>query len=167
MEDGSRRSALTELARVESRGVLKRIIGSLPPDERNLLEQRYVLGETRRRMAFKLRISTEALDRRIEKAMERIRGSLSRHFTTFVFNKIHGDDLALEAVDDLRPTFREAFILRHREGLSVGEIAMRLGIPHRTVEGRLKYAYEKLRVAPDGDYRHVWGRIEEGPGKGV
>ncbi len=163
MEDGSRRSALTELARVESKEVFKKIIGSLPPDQRSLLEQRYLSGETRQRMAFRLRISTEALDRRIEKAMERIRGALSRHFTTFVFNRIQGADLTLEAIEELRPTFREAFTLRHRDGLSVGEIAVRLGIAHRTVEGRLKYAYERLRLFPDGDYRQVWGAPEAPP----
>ena len=51
------------------------------------------------------------------------------------------------AVAGLEPTLREVIRLRYEGGLNYREIADRLGVPHSTVQGRLKRARIALRDA--------------------
>ena len=55
-----------------------------------------------------------------------------------------GEDL-LEAVHALPPAQREVCLLRYRDDLSYGEIALVLGCSVGTVRSRLHYAKERLR----------------------
>ncbi len=49
------------------------------------------------------------------------------------------------AVDRLPDALRRAVLLRYSEGLSVGEVAARLEIPHETARSRLRLARARLR----------------------
>ncbi|MCG9895807.1 MAG: RNA polymerase sigma factor [Fimbriimonadaceae bacterium] len=55
-----------------------------------------------------------------------------------------GSDL-MSALDRLRPAEREALLLRHQEGLTVGQIAERLGIGESAAQMRLSRATDRLR----------------------
>jgi len=50
-----------------------------------------------------------------------------------------------EAVRDLQPDYRTAFLLVHLEGLSYRDVAEQLGVPVSTVEGRVYKAKQILR----------------------
>ena len=54
-------------------------------------------------------------------------------------------DAVLEAVDKMPDYYREAFLLRYMEGMSVKEIAQFLGLPQTTVEGRIFKARQFVR----------------------
>ncbi|RKY17828.1 MAG: hypothetical protein DRP63_03050 [Planctomycetota bacterium] len=54
-------------------------------------------------------------------------------------------DAVLEAVNKMPDYYREAFLLRYMEGMSVKEIARFLGLPQTTVEGRIFKARQFLR----------------------
>jgi RNA polymerase sigma-70 factor (ECF subfamily) len=50
-----------------------------------------------------------------------------------------------KALEQVPPEQREAFLLRHREELDVGEIAERQGVPWKTALRRIEMCAEKLR----------------------
>ena len=54
-------------------------------------------------------------------------------------------DAVLEAVYKMPDYYREAFLLRYMEGMSVREIAQFLGVPRTTVEGRIFKARQFVR----------------------
>jgi RNA polymerase sigma-70 factor (ECF subfamily) len=54
-------------------------------------------------------------------------------------------DVLDEGLDGLKEEFREVFLLREVEGLSLDEIANVTGSPLGTVKSRLRYAYRDLR----------------------
>jgi len=58
--------------------------------------------------------------------------------------KGEGERLALEAIHMLRPDYRDVFLLRQLEGLSVKEVAEILGIPEGTVKTYLHRARKHL-----------------------
>jgi RNA polymerase sigma-70 factor (ECF subfamily) len=51
----------------------------------------------------------------------------------------------LDALADLPPAQREAFLLQAEGGMSVAEIAEATGVTHETAKSRLRYARERLR----------------------
>lgn len=54
-------------------------------------------------------------------------------------------EAVLEAVSSLPDYYREAFLLRYMEGMSIKEIAEFLGVPKTTVEGRVFKARQFVR----------------------
>ncbi|HEY7534338.1 MAG TPA: sigma-70 family RNA polymerase sigma factor [Thermodesulfobacteriota bacterium] len=55
------------------------------------------------------------------------------------------NQLFSNGIEQLREEFREVFILREIEGLSLKEIAEIIEVPLSTVKSRLRYAYRDLR----------------------
>lgn len=57
-----------------------------------------------------------------------------------------------QAVQRLKPSLREAILLRHWAGHSYKEMALILGCPTRTAQSRVRLAHERLRqeLAADG-----------------
>jgi RNA polymerase sigma-70 factor (ECF subfamily) len=161
--DKSRRSEATEVSRSESRKLLKELLENLPALDRKMLELRYVDEQARRDIADRFGISTETLDKRIARIFGELRERLTRHFTTLVFGDggASKGPLVRGAVEKLRPSFREVIELRHRDRLSIEEIARELDVPEQTVTARLKYACEQLGCGVDEDLSHLWPEAKE------
>jgi RNA polymerase sigma-70 factor (ECF subfamily) len=53
----------------------------------------------------------------------------------------------VDAVEQLPPAQKEAFLLQAEGGLSLEEIAAVTNAGHETVKSRLRYAMDKLRTA--------------------
>lgn len=62
-----------------------------------------------------------------------------------------GKRLLAQLTAQLRPVFREVFMMRHRDGLEYAEIARRLGVPPGTVMSRLARATALLRKLYEGE----------------
>ena len=62
------------------------------------------------------------------------------------------------ALAKLDPRTRELFLLHRTEGLSYGEIAERLGIPHEAVERHVADALYRLAVRMER-YERPWWRF--------
>lgn len=154
--DRDRDGAGTKVADAELRGILKRTVERLPGEYRDVLELRFVKGLSREQVAKSMEISTEALDKRMDRAFARLRMDLSRHFTTLVLPSVESRPVTAADVQAMRPSFREAFALRHRDGLSPEQIAVKLGVAEKTVNERLKTAYELLRARETDGFGHLW-----------
>lgn len=59
--------------------------------------------------------------------------------------------LVEESVDKLPPRQKEVFILRRSEGLSIAQIAEKLGIAHKTVEQHITGALKSIKSCLDSD----------------
>lgn len=147
-EPGS--GARTRAVRNELDGVLRGGLHGLPPDRRRMLEWIHRDGMSRAEVARRLGVSIETLHARCERAYAKLRGMLSRHFTTLAFRP--STKVTLEAIRKLRPAFRDAVTARHLEGLGEKAAAARLGVPVATLKARLESAYGKLRCAPTSDF---------------
>jgi RNA polymerase sigma-70 factor (ECF subfamily) len=145
------------LMRQEMEVLLQRAMKQLPLDSRKILEMRFEKEMTREALSERLGISTEAIDKRIDKAIGRIRELMARHFTTVVLPKVvrARGPVTKEEIAQLRPSFRQVFTLRHVQGLTVADIARELLLPVETVHERLKFAYHQLGCGPDDDYGHL------------
>ncbi|MFW6182003.1 MAG: RNA polymerase sigma factor, partial [Spirochaetota bacterium] len=71
-----------------------------------------------------------------------------------MLEKNEGERVAQEAIDALRPAYREVFVLRHIEELSIEEIAGILNKPPGTVKTHLHRARRELAQAL---LRQGWG----------
>ena len=131
------------------KGLVSRALESLPGDEREIVEARFVRGATRGEIAKRLGCSVDTVDRRLKSATSRLRSFLSGHFTTMILT---GAAPTLERVMELRPSFRAAFLARHVDGLSAEQAAARLGIPPATLDERLSYAYQILGCSERTDF---------------
>jgi RNA polymerase sigma factor (sigma-70 family) len=149
MEDTRHGRPTGLLAGAETAGLLSRALETLDRDERSLIEQRFVQGVTRPRLAERAGCSIDTIDRRLKTAMTRLREFLSGHFTTMV---LAGDTPTMDRILRLRPSFRAAFLARHVEGLSAEKAAAKLGIPLDTLRERLKFAYETLGCSERSDF---------------
>lgn len=129
--------------------LLERALGTLTEEERDLLKERVLESAPREEIARKRNCSLDTVDRKIARATAKLREQLSGHFTTLVLS---GRPPTRREVQALRPSFREAFLLHHVEGLPIPDVAARLGIPEETVHERLKYAYHRLRCGPAADF---------------
>ena len=52
-----------------------------------------------------------------------------------------------QALTEVPPAQRDAFLLHVEAGLSLGEIATLAGVPAETIKSRLRYVYRRLRAA--------------------
>jgi RNA polymerase sigma-70 factor (ECF subfamily) len=150
-EKGSPR---TGMIRNEMRQLLNKSIDILPEDLKAIMTARYIDGQKRTEVAAMLGISVSTLDKKVDQAIARLRQELSRHFTTLVISR-RTTPVTPEEVDQLRPSFRDVFRLRHISGLPLEQIAVRLRIPEATARKRLEFAYETLRCGPSDDYARL------------
>ncbi|MBI2930227.1 MAG: sigma-70 family RNA polymerase sigma factor [Planctomycetes bacterium] len=143
----------TELVQREMEGILQEALARLDEHDQRIVELRVVQKMKREDVAPRLGMSLSTLDRHLERALTNLREALSRHFTTLVlFEAPREGPITWASVQELRPSFRRAFEVRHLEEASLEETAARLGAPVATVEARLKHAYEQLRCGPDDDF---------------
>lgn len=133
----------------EMGALLERALGSLPEEERAVVEERILGRAPRGDIARRIGCSLDTVDRRLKSAIARLRETLSGHFTTLVLS---GPAPTMERVMALRPSFRAAFLARHVEGLGPEEAAGKLGIPLATLKERLAYAYQKLGCGEGTDF---------------
>lgn len=89
--------------------------------------------------------SMQTLDLIKEKEMELKLYSLQQ-FDENNFSREDIDRMITTAIDSLPPRCKEIFVLSRLEGLSHKEIAEKLHISTRTIEGQLTIAQRKLRV---------------------
>lgn len=137
------------LVRDEMKRVLSGALDALSREERELVKLRFAGGNDREAIAGEMGISVDTLDRRISKVLLKLRAELSGHFTSLV---IAPPGPTREAVDALRPSFRQVILMRHVEELEVPEMARRLNVPEVTVRERLAYAYQQLRCTAGSDF---------------
>ncbi len=146
------RAARPSRALVESEmaSVLASALDALPAADRALLERRLAADYRRDRLAVELGVSVDTLDRRLARILREVRSHLSGHFTTLV---LAPPAPSMAKVGALRPSFKQAFLLRHVEELPEEECAARLEIDVATLRERLKYAYAKLGCNAATDFR--------------
>ena len=137
-------SAPSRVIRREMDDVLAATLQSLPEVDRQALELAHRGGLSRKEIAERLDVDLRALHSRMQRAEDKLRDALSRHFTTLALRAIERPEVSLEHVDGLRPIFREPVLLRHFEGLPEEAAARRLGVPVATLRARLRSAYELL-----------------------
>lgn len=142
LEGGRRPGPKTRLLTKEMDELLDRTMEELPADQREVVRLRFRKGLKREEIAEREGVTIEAIDKRVDRAFERMRQALSRHFTTLVLPSPPGD------ASRLRPSFREVYTLCRIEGLSEAEAARRLKLPLETVANRLRFALETLGERP-------------------
>ncbi len=155
----SRRGARTQVVLREMNVLLERSLEDLAREDREVLELLHRSGLPRKEIAERLGVSLETLHARCERLYARLRGSLSRHFTTLALAGIASPPVTLERVMGLRPSFRAVVIARHLEGLSDAAGAAKLAVPEATYRARLQSAYEMLKGDSDSDFtpaREEW-----------
>ena len=76
-------------------------------------------------------------------------------------SRVDSHPVTFQAVESLRPTFRETITARHLEGLSVIEAARKLSVPVATLRARLDSAYELLNCKDDPDFSAARGEYKE------
>jgi DNA-directed RNA polymerase specialized sigma24 family protein len=150
--------------------LLERTLEDLTREERELLDLLHRGGVPRKEIADRLGISIESLHARCGRLYGRLRGALSRHFTTLALAGISPPPVTLERVLGLRPSFRAVVIARHLEGLSDAAGAAKLAIPEATYRARLASAYEMLKGDSDCDFspaREEWKKRSTKGDKGT
>lgn len=146
--DGAR----TQIIQEEMSTLMERLLEELPEGARQALELQHRENLSREEIAQRLGIPLAAVHARFERSYQSLRGKLAQHFTSRIF---HRGRVTWSDVERLRPSFREAVVLKHGEGLSETEGALRLGVPRKTFEARLRSAYEKLECLPHADFSDV------------
>jgi RNA polymerase sigma-70 factor (ECF subfamily) len=144
------RSGATLAVRQEMNELLARSLEGLPPLYREVLDLRHRENLSRKEIADRLGVPLDTVHARCERAYARLRECLSRHFTTAVLGA--ASPVALEAIERLRPSFRDAVVARHLEDLPETAAAARLGIPVSTLRARLESALEMLHAGPAPDF---------------
>ncbi len=150
LPDPDSHGARTLAVRREMDELLEGTMEGLPPRDREVLDLRHKENLSRKEIAARLNVPIETIHARLERAYARLRGALSRHFTTMAFAPFA--PVGLKEVLRLRPTFRDAVIARHLEERSEAEAAAKLGVPAATLRARLESAYEMLRCGPGADF---------------
>jgi RNA polymerase sigma factor (sigma-70 family) len=149
--DPRQRSAPSRVIRREMEDVLAATLQALPEADRRALELAHRGGLSRKEIAERMDVDIRAVHSRMQRAEDKLREALSRHFTTLALRAMERPAVALEQVDALRPIFREPVRLRHLEGLPEEAAARRLGVPVATLRARLRSAYELLGVEGAAD----------------
>lgn len=148
--DPRMRSGATQAVRQEMDDLLERSLETLPPLYREVIELRHRENLSRKEIAARLGVPLDTVHARCERAYARLRECLSRHFTTAVLGA--AAPVAIEAIEGLRPSFRDAVVARHLEDLPEGAAAAKLGIPLSTLRARLESACEMLHAGPAPDF---------------
>lgn len=150
-EDPAQRSVRSMVIRREMKDLLDRTLHSLTEKEREIVDLFRRSDLTQKEIAERLEIPLDAVHGRVQRARQRLREALSRHFTTIVASRIDRPPLSLADLQALRPGFRSAVTAVHLEELSLDQAALTLGVPHATLRARLRSAYEMLGFdeAPD------------------
>jgi DNA-directed RNA polymerase specialized sigma24 family protein len=150
-EDPAQRSARSVVIRREMKDLLDRTLESLTPKERDIIDLFRRADLTQKEIADRLEIPADAVHGRFQRARQRLREALSRHFTTIVASRMERPPVTLADLQALRPGFRSAVTAVHLEELSLDQAALKLGVPHATLRARLRSAYETLGYdeAPD------------------
>jgi RNA polymerase sigma factor (sigma-70 family) len=143
-------SAQSVLVRREMGDLLARTLQGLPESDRELLDQIHRSGLSRKDIADRLGVTVEVVHARMGRALDRLRGKLSAHFTTIA--SVPEAPVTLAAVRALRPIFREAVTARHLEDRPEADAARRLGLSEATLRARLQSAYELLGYAKAPDF---------------
>ena len=152
LEDPKRRGAGTMAVRREMDGLLVRTLERMSPNDRQIVDLLHRAGLSRKEIAERLEIPLEAVHSRCERAYERLRESLSRHFTTIALARLQPPSITLDHIRALRPAFRQAITARHLQSLSDRDAAQSLQIPEPTLRARLSSAYEILKCDPRADF---------------
>jgi RNA polymerase sigma factor (sigma-70 family) len=145
-------SAPSRVIRREMDDVLSATLKALPEADRQALELAHRGGLSRKEIAERMDVDVRAVHSRMQRAEDRLREALSRHFTTLALRVIGRPSVALDQVEALRPIFREPVVLRHLEGLPEEAAARRLGVPVATLRARLRSAYELLGSEETPDF---------------
>ncbi|GEM_PF-3137924 len=156
-------SALTQLANWELVRLMDEAVPKLPTGMREVVEL-FRQGRSREEIASRLGLDLDAVHARFLRAFKALRQDLSRHFTTMAV-AARRDPVSWEEIRNLRPSFREAIVVRHLEGRAPGEAAERLGVPQDTLHARLRTAYEQLGCNGRSDFgeaREAWKRESSG-----
>lgn len=150
--DPKRRSAGTVAVRREMDGLLARTLERMTPNDREIVDLLYRAGLSRKEISERLGLPIEAVHSRCERAHERLREALSRHFTTLAVRRLQPAPVTLQAIRALRPAFRQAITARHLQALSDRDAAHHLQIPEPTLRARLSSAYELLKCDALSDF---------------
>lgn len=142
--DPRQRSAQSKVIRQEMNAVLAATLKSLSEPDRRVLDLAHRAGLSRKEIAEELEVDVDAVHSRMARAEEKLREALSRHFTTLAVGRLQGQEIPLEAIQGLRPMFRDPVVLRHLEDLPEQVAARRLNVPVPTLRARLRSAYELL-----------------------
>lgn len=141
---------LTQLANRELVRLMDDLVPRLPSGSREVIEL-FRQGRTREEIAAAIGVPIDAVHARFQRAFRAMREGLSRHFTTMVVAGPPGP-VRWEEIRKLRPSFREAVVACHLDGISKAEAARRLGVPPDTIDARLQTAYETLRCDDRSDF---------------
>jgi RNA polymerase sigma-70 factor (ECF subfamily) len=150
--DPTRRSARSMAIRREMDALLERALEKMTPCDRQVVDLHYRAGLSRKEVANRLDLPIEAIHRRCNRAHDRLREALSRHFTTVALTDLESEAVSLERIRALRPAFRQVITARHLQGLGDAEASVRLQLPEATFRARLESAYEILRCDPQADF---------------
>lgn len=148
-------SAQSRVIRREMDDVLSSTLEELSDTDRQALELAHRQGLSRKEIAERMDVDVRAIHSRLQRAENRLREALSRHFTTLAVRMMRRPEVSLEQVEALRPIFREPLVLRHLEGLSEEAAARRLAVPAATLRARLRSAYELLGADGAPDFGHA------------
>jgi len=150
--DPKRRSARSMAIRREMDRLLERALERMTPNDRQIVDLHYRAGLSRKDIAERLDLPIEAVHARCDRAHSRLRGALSRHFTTVALSRLEPEGVSLDDIRALRPAFRQVITARHLQGLGDREAAQQLQLPEATFRARLASAYEILRCEATADF---------------
>jgi DNA-directed RNA polymerase specialized sigma24 family protein len=142
-----RSGPLTVAIQGDAAALLDRMTPELPPTLKEVLEL-HRRGLSREKMAEALKVPLKNIHMRFVRLHGYLKEGLSRHYTTMV---VRGP-VRWEDIRKLRPSFRDAVIVRHLENRPASEAARRLSIPPDTLEARLRTAYDALHCDEASDY---------------
>jgi RNA polymerase sigma factor (sigma-70 family) len=140
----------TRAARREQEQLLDELLPRLTPKEREVIHL-FRKGLNREDIAKRLGIDVNAVNARFKRAFRQLREGFSKKFTTLVVRTCR-TSVTWGEIRNLRPSFRQAVIVRHLEGKRRSDAARQLGIPPDTLDARLQTAYEVLRCDESADF---------------
>lgn len=150
--DPAMRGARTLAVRREMRALLDRTVEDLPRKDRKILELLHEKGCSRKQVAQRLKMTTDAVHARCERIHDRLREELSRHLTTAALQRVGRPPVSLADIRRLRPAFRAVLTARHLDGLTDVQASARLSIPEATLRARLRSAYDLLGREESDDF---------------
>jgi RNA polymerase sigma-70 factor, ECF subfamily len=95
----------------------------------------------------------DSLRRQRRRPAEIALGTSDEPATSDASARIADHEALARAFTRLSPEHRAVVVLSHYEGMTTGEVASALDVPHGTVKSRLHHALRALRAALDADAR--------------